>query len=86
MLNLQFAANTQQGCKFFFTRTPLEALKGRRQVLSLQLQLWKEQPSSNWVLGSRRRRSSPESGKTDDGAGQGGGENRAGAHHGSDGG
>jgi hypothetical protein len=43
---------------------------------------WREKLPSNWVPGSSRRRSSPESGKTGGGAGRGGGEYRLGAHYG----
>jgi hypothetical protein len=67
-------------------KAPWNFSKDHISAPSLQLQPWKERSPSNWVLGSRRRRSSPESGKTGGGAGLGGGENRAGALHGTIGG
>jgi hypothetical protein len=82
ILNLQVAAkNTQRG-KNYFAHRPLKQIKDHSYALGSQLHPCREKLPSNWVPGSSRWRSSPESGKTGGGAGQGGGGYRLGAHYG----
>jgi hypothetical protein len=80
-LNLQVAARTHKKGKKPFAHGPLKHIKDHSHALGSQLQPWKEKLPSNWVPGSSRRRSSPESGKTGGGAGRGGGGYRLGTHY-----